>query len=128
MKMRTVVGFLVVALVLMVSVALIHARYQVDDKDSEYDCDQFSTDPLCACESIIGDEDWCSGLKNPGGDDYQSWGTGCIEEGLCHAHTNCEDGSRVECDGEFKVQADEAGVRCYDTGSDPGTWDYCPSP
>jgi hypothetical protein len=81
--------------------------------------------------SLIGEERWCQASKGSG-DDYVSWGSGCLTEDqhsgngdLCTAWTNCADGERVECVGEYKVQSDEAGVRCLDTGDAIASQDYC---
>ena len=120
-----VVGVLTLVLAFAVY-AVLEAMIKVDGRTGEkYYCDEDNTDPYCACMSAIGEEEWCHGNKN-GGDEETgvSWGSGCIDE-LCTAWTTCADGERVECTGEYKAQADEAGVRCLDTGDAIASSDYC---
>lgn len=89
-------------------------------------------DPFCSgggseqCQTWIGGG-WCTGSDN--GTD---WTTTCWSgeppegEAECLAQTFCDDGSIVQCEGDYTAKADIAGVRCQDTGSDLGTTDYCP--
>lgn len=124
MKKRRILIALVAATVLVGLLAVLDARIKVDGRDPEYNCTN-ATDPYCSCLSIIGDESWCSGFKDDPNEGTSNWGTDCSGD-LCKAFINCTDGSRETCEGEYRAQADEEGVRCQDTWSDPGDSAYCP--
>lgn len=79
------------------------------------------------CTSTIGTQsDACYDCNGCTGIHASDWNT---EAGYNTAWglTNCPGGAGVRATyGEFRCQADSAGVRCTDTGSDPGRTDFCP--
>ncbi len=126
MPLRRVAVALAVLALVFVAFAAVNAMIKTDvHGTNDYDCTDNATDPYCACMSTIGDERWCAASKDndDGGD--QTWGTECSDSD-CAGVTNCPNGTQVSCSGEYRAFADEAGVRCQDTGSDPGTTRYCP--
>lgn len=62
--------------------------------------------------SLLIDGGNCVGGNATGG-----WGVFCSDT-ECTAWTNCANGSRVTCNGDYRGSADQAGVTCQDTGSD----------
>lgn len=123
---RVAGGILAVVLLLVIAIfVLVEARMKSPyNGGSEYDCVGGAwDDPVCVCIRVIGDEGACTGKKTTpedGGEEtVVSWGTECkTDAALCVAWTVCEDGTRLQCLGEYKASADEAGVRCLDSGSD----------
>lgn len=124
MSWKWVVLGVAVVVVVVGAFTILDARFKIDGKNNtEYDCTDNASDPYCACMSTIGDEQWCGASKSDD-DGEQTWGTDCTES-TCVAVTTCENGTTLSCDGEFRAFADESGVRCLDTGSDPGNSIYC---
>ena len=117
---------------IVIAFIVVEARTKSPAGWSEYYCPT-NTDPVCECISRIGDEEACTGKKTTqdpegGGGETTNWGTECNTNArLCVGWTTCPDGTRLQCLGEFTAQADEAGVRCTDTGGSGGLadQDYC---
>lgn len=133
MRKRQLVYLIVSTLLFSFTVYLaVHAMIKVEGREPRYFCAHIADDPFCTCLQQIGDEDACRGTKTEptdeggGGGDETTWGTTCNDDtDLCYAWTNCPDGERADCIGEYQVQSDSTGVRCLDTGDAISSEEYC---
>lgn len=126
MSRKKLFSGLVLLVLVLVVLSVAHARIKIKDPSgSDYQCDETATDPYCVCMSTIGDERFCGASKTDPDGTTTSWGTRCTDA-ECSGETTCSNGTKVSCKGEFKAYADETGVRCIDTGSDPGNLVSCP--